>query len=125
MLDGDGTSRVALGVILGLVVGKTVGISAAAWLAVKLRLGVLPTGATWRQLVGVASLGGIGFTVAMFVTGLAFDHPGLTDASKLGILVASALAAVVGTLLIVTGPKPAPIELDEPIDLPDLEGAAL
>lgn len=105
MLGGAGATRVALGVVVGLVVGKAVGISAASWLAVRLRLGVLPAGATWRHLVGVASLGGIGFTVALFVSGLAFDHPALGDAAKLGILTGSALAAAVGTVLLSFTPR--------------------
>jgi NhaA family Na+:H+ antiporter len=100
MLDGDGATRVALGVVLGLVVGKTVGITLASWLAVRLGLGVLPAGATWRHLVGVAALGGVGFTVALFVSGLAFDDPALGDAAKLGILAGSVLAAVVGSVLL-------------------------
>jgi NhaA family Na+:H+ antiporter len=100
MLGGDGAARVAVGVGVGLVVGKTVGISLVSWLTVRLGLGVLPAGATWRQLVGVAALGGIGFTVALFVSGLAFDEPALGDAAKLGILVGSALAAVVGSVLL-------------------------
>jgi NhaA family Na+:H+ antiporter len=105
MLDGDGATRVALGVVLGLVVGKTVGITLASWLAVRLGLGVLPAGATWRHLVGVAALGGVGFTVALFVSGLAFDDPALGDAAKLGILAGSVLAAVVGSVLLTLMPR--------------------
>jgi NhaA family Na+:H+ antiporter len=105
MLDAPGATTVALGVVLGLVVGKTVGISLAAWLAVRLRLGRLPAGVTWRQLVGVAALGGIGFTVALFVAGLAFADPALADAAKVGILAGSALAAVVGSLLMLTSSR--------------------
>jgi NhaA family Na+:H+ antiporter len=100
MLDGDGATRVAIGLFLGLVVGKAVGITLASWLAVRLGLGVLPAGATWRHLVGVAALAGIGFTVALFMSGLAFDRPELGDAAKVGILAGSVVAALVGSLLV-------------------------
>jgi NhaA family Na+:H+ antiporter len=100
MLGGDGATRVALGVVLGLVVGKAVGITGASWLAVRLGLGVLPAGASWRQLVGIACLGGIGFTVALFVSGLAFDQPALGDAARVGVLAGSVLAAFAGLVLL-------------------------
>lgn len=106
MLGGDGASRVAVGVGLGLVVGKTLGITLASMLAVRLGLGVLPAGATWSQLVGVACLGGIGFTVALFVTGIAFDDPALANAAKVGILLASTLAAIIGSLLLLRRTPP-------------------
>jgi NhaA family Na+:H+ antiporter len=91
---------VTIGVVLGLVVGKPLGISAAAFLATRLRLGRLPAGTGWSQLVGVAALAGIGFTVSLFVTDLAFDDPGLQADAKVGILVASALAALLGSALV-------------------------
>ena len=65
----------ALGVVLGLVVGKLVGVSASAWLAVRLGVGTLPEGARWSQVVGIAAIAGIGFTVSLFVAELAFDRP--------------------------------------------------
>ena len=86
--------------VLGLVVGKAVGVSAATWLAVRLGIGVLPDGVRWSQVGGVAVVAGVGFTVALFVTGLSFDDPGLQDASKVGIHVASTVAAVVGAVLL-------------------------
>ncbi len=93
--------RVAVGVFLGLVLGKQIGITLAAWLAVRLRLAALPTGATWSQLYGVAWLGGIGFTMSLFVTELAFEEAQLAASAKLGIFAASATAAALGCALLV------------------------
>jgi NhaA family Na+:H+ antiporter len=93
------TSAVGGGIILGLVVGKTVGVTAAAWIAVRLGLGRLPDGVSWLQLVPVAALAGIGFTVSLFIAGLAFDDPALKAAATLAILVASVLAALLGAAL--------------------------
>ena len=71
-----------------------------------LRIGVLPAEATWRGIVGVAALAGIGFTVSIFVTGLAFSDAGVQDEAKIGILAASLAAAVLGSvILVIAGPK--------------------
>jgi NhaA family Na+:H+ antiporter len=91
---------VALGVVLGLVLGKPVGIAGAAWLAVRLRVADLPQGVSWRQVLGVGLLGGVGFTMALFIGGLAFADPARLDAAKLGILVASVIAGVAGLLVL-------------------------
>jgi NhaA family Na+:H+ antiporter len=93
------TSAVGGGIVLGLVVGKTAGVTAGAWAAVRLGLGRLPEGASWLQLVSVAAVAGIGFTVSLFIAGLAFDEPALRDSATLAILVASALAALLGAAL--------------------------
>lgn len=98
------TSPVALGVILGLVLGKAVGISAASWVAVRLGIGRLPTGVGWSHIVGTAAVAGIGFTVSLFVTELAFDQATLVAEAKLGILVASILAGFVGFLVLRRAP---------------------
>jgi NhaA family Na+:H+ antiporter len=92
---------VALGVAVGLVVGKTVGISLLTWLAVKARWGRLPAATTWRHIIGVAALGGIGFTVALFITSLAFDDQQLTDVAKLGIFAGSFVAGLLGATILV------------------------
>jgi NhaA family Na+:H+ antiporter len=89
-------SAVFVGVLLGLVVGKLVGITAFSWLTVRLGLGRLPAGTHWGHITGVATVAGIGFTVSLFITGLAFDDVGLQDDAKLGTLSASIVAAVVG-----------------------------
>jgi len=99
-LDSPGGSRIALGVVLGLVVGKLIGVTGAAWLAVRFRIGSLPAGVGWGQVAGIAALAGIGFTVSLFVAGLAFTIPAAEGAAKLGVLVASGLASVIGTVLL-------------------------
>jgi NhaA family Na+:H+ antiporter len=90
-------SEVTLGVALGLLLGKVTGITLATWLAVKSGLGRLPTATSWPVLIGLGVLGGIGFTVALFITGLSF--PGedrLVDDAKAGVMGASVLAAIIG-----------------------------
>jgi NhaA family Na+:H+ antiporter len=99
-LNGDsltGSPDVFAGVAVGLVVGKTVGITAFAWLATRVRAASLPSGVRWSELTAAAALAGIGFTVSLFITGLAFTDAVLEDAAKLGILVASVIAALVGS----------------------------
>ena len=98
--DGAGAAQVTLGVIVGLVIGKTLGITAAAWLAVRTGLGRLPEGATWPMVAGIAAIGGIGFTVALFIAELAFVSGPLQDAAKIGVLVASTLAAALGAVVL-------------------------
>ena len=92
---------VALGVVAGLVVGKLLGISLASYLAVRTGIAVLPSDVGWGSIVGVAALGGIGFTVSLFITELAFTDRALADAAKVGVLVGSVLAAALGCLLLV------------------------
>jgi NhaA family Na+:H+ antiporter len=95
-ITGDG-ARVALAVVVGLVVGKVLGIVAFTRVAMRLRVGRLPEGMDGRHLVGLAAVAGIGFTVSLFVADLAYPgHAELADAAKLGILAASLIAAVIG-----------------------------
>ena len=91
---------VSLGVILGLALGKPLGIVSASWLSVKLGLAQRPKGAGWGQLWGVAMLAGIGFTMSLFVAALAFTQPRLLEISRLAILVGSGISAVSGLLLL-------------------------
>lgn len=107
-LEAPGSARVAAGVVVGLVVGKAVGVTAASALAVRLRLSALPEGVTWAALVGVAALAGVGFTVSLFVSGLAFDRPGLQEAAVLGVLLASVIAAVIGVVVLLVALKRRP-----------------
>ena len=93
-------SPVTLGVLLGLVVGKPLGVLGCAWAAVRLGLAALPEGVTWRQVAAVSVLTGIGFTMSLFVGGLAFGPGPLLDAAKTGILLASALMGVLGYVLL-------------------------
>jgi NhaA family Na+:H+ antiporter len=96
------SSPVTLGVVLGLVVGKLVGVAGAIALAVRFGVGQLPAGITNRHIVGMAAIAGIGFTVSIFVAGLAFSDPQLTDEAKIGVLAASVVAAAVGSAILVT-----------------------
>jgi NhaA family Na+:H+ antiporter len=99
-------TAVPLGIMLGLVVGKSVGISLCSWLAVKTGLAALPEGSTWRHLIGTAFLAGIGFTMALFISGLAFAGTHFARESQLAILIGSVLAAGFG-IAILLGTKPA------------------
>ncbi|MBW2533473.1 MAG: Na+/H+ antiporter NhaA [Deltaproteobacteria bacterium] len=94
------TSRTSLGTAAGLLVGKQLGITTFALLAVKLRLADLPAGVSWIQLHGVAVLGGIGFTMSLFIAGLGFSDPSLVGLAKIGTLVGSLLSAVVGVAIL-------------------------
>jgi NhaA family Na+:H+ antiporter len=90
-------SDVFLGVSVGLVVGKLVGVVVFAWLAVRFGLGRLPPDTRWGHIVGLGALAGIGFTVSLFIAGLAFDPGTVQDDAKMGILIASAIAAALAT----------------------------
>jgi len=97
---------VTLGVIVGLVLGKLLGIGLSSWLAVRSGYTSLPEGVTGLQIAGVALLGGVGFTMSLFVSELAFDAEALLNAAKLGILVASSTAGVCGYLVLRTALPP-------------------
>ena len=94
------TQPVTLGVILGLVFGKPIGITLFSWLAVRLHLAELPAGTSWRALHAVSWLGGIGFTMSLFVTGLSFPDGALASGAKLGILIASVTASAAGWIIL-------------------------
>lgn len=105
---GDLTSRVSLGIIVGLVVGKPIGITLSTLLLVRLRLADLPRGVTRRSLLGAGCLAGIGFTMSLFVAELAFTDAAHTDAARLGVLCASLLATAIGTLVLSTAHRASP-----------------
>jgi Na+:H+ antiporter, NhaA family len=92
-------SDVLLGVTAGLVVGKLVGVVSFSWLAVRLGLGRLPPGTRWAHIVGLGALAGIGFTVSLFVAGLALEPGAVQDDAKMGILIASAIAAALASVV--------------------------
>jgi len=94
--DAPGATAVSAGVVVGLVVGKTVGIAGAAWLAARTGLGRLPDDTTWPMMLAIAAVAGVGFTVSLFIAELAFDVGPLQDAAKLGVLAGSTVAALVG-----------------------------
>ena len=99
-LSEASASPVTLGILVALTVGKAGGVLGATWLAVRLGIGSLPTGVNWPQVLGVGMLAGIGFTVAIFVAGIAFDDPALDDRAKIGVFAASLLAGIVGYLFL-------------------------
>jgi Na+:H+ antiporter, NhaA family len=94
-------SSVLTGVAVALVVGKLAGVALFSWFAVRLGFGRLPDGARWRHVFGVGALAGIGFTVSLFITGLAFDDITLQDEAKIGILLASVVASILGATIFV------------------------
>lgn len=97
---------ISLGVIAGLVIGKQIGVTLFAWLAVRSKLADLPSGVTWRQIYGAGWLAGIGFTMSLFIAGLAFgDTPALALA-KFGILIASLIAGIAGWLILRSASQP-------------------
>ena len=101
--DGAGMavqSPIALGVVLGLVLGKPLGITLASYVAVRAGLAELPTAVSWRHVLGAGWLGGIGFTMSLFIAGLAFSAPATLNIAKVGILAASVCAGVVGYALL-------------------------
>ena len=89
-------SPLTLGVGLGLVLGKFVGVMVACWVMLRLGWAALPEGAQWRHMAGIALLAGIGFTMSLFIGGLSFGEGVEMDAAKLGVLMGSAVAAVAG-----------------------------
>jgi NhaA family Na+:H+ antiporter len=94
------SAMIPLGVIVGLVVGKPVGILIASWLAVRTGIAELPAGVTWRHMAGVGFLAGIGFTMSLFIASLGFGESELLDAAKTGILMASVIAGSIGYFLL-------------------------
>ncbi|MFG1706064.1 Na+/H+ antiporter NhaA [Nonomuraea sp. M3C6] len=103
-LDGETlraalTSPIAIGVALGLLAGKFIGISLGTWIPLRFGWGTLPGNLVWGQLLGGAAVSGIGFTVALFIVDLAFEDPALHDQAKIGILAGSLLAAVLGWVI--------------------------
>ena len=97
-------SRLTWAVVVGLVVGKLVGIAGATLLLAHSPVGQMPSGVGPRHVLGVGALGGIGFTVSLFVTGLAFSDPALQAQAKIGILAGSMVAALVGGAVLIGRP---------------------
>ena len=116
------THPVTLGVFFGLVLGKLIGVTGFAGIAVALRLGKLPNGTSWNHVFGLAALAGIGFTVSLFITELAFTDRELADFSKIGIFAASIIAGVIGFLILRLGvrkkSRPRREQVDQPAPTP-------
>ncbi len=102
-LGGAMTDRVTWGVVLGLVVGKTIGITTATLGAVALGVGRLPEGVTPRYVIGAGALGGIGFTVSLVVTELAFGGTQVGTDARLGVLIGSLVSAIIGAAIMIPG----------------------
>lgn len=103
---------VPLGVALGLIVGKQLGVFATTWLMVKSGMARLPYGVTWIHIYGLSCLAGIGFTMSLFIGSLSFSDPALMNEVRLGVLIGSGISAVVGYLVLraATRPEDAPVE---------------
>jgi NhaA family Na+:H+ antiporter len=99
-----GHERLMLAIVLGLVVGKPVGIVLAAAAAVRLRLAIKPAAYTWRQMCGAGALAGIGFTMSLFIAAQAFPAAADFAAAKLAVFVASFVAAGLGSALLWSRP---------------------
>ncbi|MCW2601991.1 MAG: Na+/H+ antiporter NhaA, partial [Pseudonocardiales bacterium] len=93
-------SPVTLGIVLGLVLGKVLGIGGASTLALRTGLGTLPGRVRYSHLIGGATLAGMGFTISLFITDLAFDDASLRNDAKIGILAGSLIAAVLGAWIL-------------------------
>ncbi|HYO31048.1 MAG TPA: Na+/H+ antiporter NhaA [Thermomicrobiales bacterium] len=103
LLEGLGealSSQVAWGVVAGLVLGKPIGIALFAWLAVRVGIAILPGAITWPHVLGIALLGGIGFTISLFVTELAFEAGAVANEARVGILLGSVVAGALGYVVL-------------------------
>ena len=107
-------SPITIGIAVGLVFGKLIGVTLATWLSVKSGLTSLPPSATWTHVIGLAATAGIGFTVSLFIANLAFTDPQLTEA-KIGILGASLVAAVIGSSILLRAKAVEEIETNDPM----------
>ena len=94
---------ISIGIIIGLFIGKQAGIFLFTWLAIKTGLSSKPEGVNWRMIYGAAILGGIGFTMSLFVTNLAFTDHILIDHAKVGILTASLISGIIGYIVLYMG----------------------
>ena len=94
------SNPVSLGVSLGLILGKFIGVFGATWLMVRLKWSELPYRASWKHIIGVALLAGVGFTMSLFITGLAFDIPEMITEAKYGILLASLVSGITGIIFL-------------------------
>ena len=112
-LSGDAvsdaaSSSVTIGIAAGLVIGKIVGIGGAVLIAVRLGVSRLPGGATMTQMFGVCAVAGIGFTVSLFISNLAYEDEAILSQAKIGVLAASIIAAVIGATILTRAAPPDP-----------------
>lgn len=116
ILDAHG--MLILAIVLGLVIGKPAGIMTGAWLAVRFGVATKPSTYTWRQLLGAGALGGIGFTMSLFIAGQAFPAAADFAAAKVAIFIASAIAGTTGVLLLLR--RAAPVAAERPEGEPEI-----
>ncbi|EKP94985.1 Na+/H+ antiporter NhaA [Thermaerobacter subterraneus] len=102
-LEAASPSRVTMGAFLGLLLGKPAGLLSASWLAVRAGWASLPAGTGWSAMAGAGLLAGIGFTMSLFIAGLAFDGTPYLDQAKIGVLTASAVAGIAGLAVLSAG----------------------
>ena len=95
-IDDALSSPVTLGIVVGLLAGKVIGVIGATWLMVTFRLGSLPRNTTWTHIWGVSMISGMGFSVSLFITGLAYEDDSLISDAKIGVFAASVVAGVLG-----------------------------
>jgi NhaA family Na+:H+ antiporter len=117
------THPVGIGIIVGLFVGKPMGIAVLSFAAAKTGLAAIPANAIWRQVFGAAWLCGIGFTMSLFVAGLAFDDESLLNISKIAILAASVLSGAAGAVVLASGKHAEATEADDIHDDEAVHGA--
>ncbi len=105
-INADVASRLThplmLGVMVGLCIGKPIGIALFSWLAIRFNLASIPQGSNWKQLFAAGILGGIGFTMSIFISMLAFTQPEYQDLARIAILISSTVAGLVGYALMKT-----------------------
>jgi NhaA family Na+:H+ antiporter len=106
------TAPVPLGIIVGLLVGKQLGVSAATIAAIKLRIAKLPEGASIAQLYGIAVLTGVGFTMSLFIGTLAFEDENLMTQVRIGVLAASILSGLLASLVLIIAARARPPNID-------------
>lgn len=101
---------VSMGVVTGLIIGKFIGIMLFTWLMIKFKVAKLPAQSNWSHIIGVALLAGVGFTMSLFISNLAFSDPKMIEQAKYGILLASVTAGIIGTLALKKFAKPGTIK---------------
>lgn len=113
---GDSTT-VLIGIVVGLTIGKPIGIVGAAWIAVRVGIAELPQGVSWRHMLGTGILAGMGFTMSLFIASLAFTDPDTLATAKLAILLASLLAGSIGLLVLrqIPNTEPLPVQTEHVI----------
>jgi NhaA family Na+:H+ antiporter len=97
---GNASGAIGWGIVLGLFLGKQIGVLGASWLAIRSGRAELPQGVTWSQLWGASLLAGVGFTMSIFIAGLAFTDEMLLAEAKIGILAGSLISGVFGYLFL-------------------------